>query len=201
MSSFTNVFAIFIVFLFIQVNGIKADTFNECDGVEDESYVISAGSCASYIYCNGDDSESFECEEGQYFDVENGSCDDKENVFCPLDETDEEGGEEEEPEEPEETEEPITSTPVTPITTTAEAITRPSTVIEIVDQPPLIMETCPSTEDPNRIVLVGSSNSCSDYYVCYHGQALEMHCMDHLHFNGLTGKCDFPENSNCKVCI
>lgn len=188
-NNFLIVFIISIIYLLTVIN---AETFEECEGFED-TYVASSESCSSYIYCDGDDSIMDECEDGEYFDVDNQYCDAQENVFCPLDNVD---GGEEEPEEPEEPEEVVT-TPV--VTTTTAPDVNVTTPMDILDIPPVIRDSCPSADDPNQIVLIANSNSCSDYYVCYHGHALEMHCMDHLHFNTLTGKCDFPENAHCKV--
>lgn len=187
------------------------ETFDECEGAEPGTYVASSQSCSAFIYCDGEDSILDECEEGLYFDGE--ECDDKDNVECPLDNANggdgdgdgEEGGDgEEEPEERPEAPAPQPSvTKPPPVTTTATSA--PTTPIdstpEIIDVPPIVRDTCPPNDDPNQIVLIGNSNSCSDYYVCYHGNAIAMHCMDHLHFNAASGKCDFPENANCKVSL
>lgn len=196
-----KVFAIFVLCSFNLMSGINADTFEECKDVDPETYVASSESCSAYILCDGDDSELYECDEGEYFDIESESCDAKENVFCPL-ENNEEGGEDGDGED--ETEEPEEETTIASFTTTfttVTPITSSTTTVEILDIPPIVKDTCPATDDPNQIVYTSSNNSCSDFYVCYHGHPVEMHCTDHLHFNTLTGKCDFPENSNCKVTI
>lgn len=190
---------------------LNAEVYEECEGVEPGTYVSWSQSCSAYIYCDNEDSIMDECDEGQYFDGE--SCDDKDNVECPLDDVGdgEDGDAEEEPEAPEEPEEPeivvqettATSTAATTTDTTLTSDQQTSTdsspPLEIVDIPPVVKDTCPQVDDPNQIVLIANSNSCMDYYVCYHGHAIGMHCMDHLHFNLATGKCDFPENANCKV--
>uniref|UniRef100_T1PP46 Chitin binding Peritrophin-A n=1 Tax=Musca domestica TaxID=7370 RepID=T1PP46_MUSDO len=189
------------------------ETFDECEGAEPGTYVASSQSCSAFIYCDGEDSILDECEEGLYFDGE--ECDDKDNVECPLDNANggdgdgdgdgEEGGDgEEDPEETPEAPAPQPSVTKPPPVTTA-ATSAPTTPIdstpEIIDVPPIVRDTCPPNDDPNQIVLIGNSNSCSDYYVCYHGNAIAMHCMDHLHFNAASGKCDFPENANCKLAV
>ncbi|KAM7355799.1 uncharacterized protein ACRADG_001749 [Cochliomyia hominivorax] len=189
-----------------QIITSKAETYDECEDVDPETYVPSSESCSSYIFCNGEDSVLYECDEGEYYDRESESCDAKENVVCPLDENgdgdgDGEGGDGEngdgnDGENPEETTTVATTTTATTTTTLETTATTPA---EIFDIPPVVKDSCPATDDPNQIVYVSSNNSCSDYYVCYHGHPLEMHCTDHLHFNTLTGKCDFPENSNCKI--
>lgn len=191
----------------------SAEYFDECDGVDDLSYVASSQSCSAFIYCNGEESTLDECEEGEYFNGE--ECEDKDNVYCALDDVDNESGEEGDGdgdgEEPEESEVPdeepeevqVETTKATPPPTTPAPTTPPPAPVdfplETLDVPPIVRDACPATDDPNQIVLILNSNSCSDYYVCYHGHAIAMHCMDHLHFNAATGKCDFPENAKCKV--
>ncbi|XP_061399102.1 protein obstructor-E-like [Musca vetustissima] len=186
---------------------VAGESFDECEGVDPGTYVASSQSCSAFIYCDGEDSILDECEDGLYFDGE--ECDDKDNVECPLDNANGGDGEEEngdgEDEEPEEApeEEVIQPSKTTPAPATVVATIAPTTPVynpaEILDVPPIVMDTCPPSDDPNQIVLISNSNSCSDYYVCYHGNAIAMHCMDHLHFNVATGKCDFPENAKCKV--
>ncbi|XP_036327544.1 peritrophin-1-like [Rhagoletis pomonella] len=43
------------------------------------------------------------------------------------------------------------------------------------------------------------AQSCTDYFLCYHGHPIEMRCTDNLHFNIYTAKCDFPENVQCML--
>ncbi|XP_065361902.1 probable chitinase 10 [Calliphora vicina] len=197
-----KVFVFFAACTFCCLAGINADTFDECEDIDPDTYVASSESCSAYILCNGDDSELLECDEGEYFDSESESCDAKENVVCPLDNNegedgdgDEDGNGDGDGDEPEET---STAAPTT-IATTTEPVTSATTTAEILDIPHLVKDSCPSSDDPNQIIYVSSNNTCSDYYVCYHGHPIEMHCTDHLHFNALSGKCDFPENSNCKI--
>ncbi|KAI8121389.1 hypothetical protein FF38_05993 [Lucilia cuprina] len=196
-----KVFVIVTVFMGSLITHINADTFDECEDIDPDTYVASSESCSAYILCNGDDSELFECDEGEYFDSESESCDAKENVVCPLDNNEGEDGEGDGDGDGEQPEEPVVTTvaPTTIATTTVPPVTMATTPAEILDIPPVVKDSCPATDDPNQIVYISSSDTCSDYYVCYHGHRIEMHCTDHLHFNTLTGKCDFPENSNCKI--
>lgn len=187
-----------VVWLFCISNLVTADTFGECEDVESDTYVLSSESCASYILCDGDDSVLYECDEGEYFDVESSSCDAKENVECPLDNNEDENGDESE-DGPESAEVSTSATTTTVATTITMELTTPSAPDAILNIIPIVKDTCPFTDDPKQIIYIISNNSCSDYYVCYHGHPVEMHCTDHLHFNMLTGKCDFPENANCKV--
>ncbi|XP_073837994.1 peritrophin-1-like [Musca autumnalis] len=185
---------------------VAAELFDECEGVDPGTYVASSQSCSAFIYCDGEDSTLDECEDGQYFDGE--ECDDQDNVECPLDKVD--GEEEEQEEQDEEEEEPVKEKPQPVQTTTQPPTTEAQTIAtttpvyipsEILDVAPIVKDSCPPNDDPNQIVLISNSNSCSDYYVCYHGNAIAMHCMDHLHFNVATGKCDFPENAKCKLAV
>ncbi|KAH8303691.1 hypothetical protein KR018_011701 [Drosophila ironensis] len=87
----------------------SADHFDECEGVDDETFVQSWDSCQSYVYCQGEDSLKGDCEDGEYFDGETGGCDLAANVQCFLDEVDEPA--EPEPEEPEVEEPEVPATP------------------------------------------------------------------------------------------
>ncbi|EDW18217.1 probable chitinase 10 [Drosophila mojavensis] len=51
----------------------------------------------------------------------------------------------------------------------------------------------------DRIVYVGSSSSCSKYYICYYGQAILQECSEELHWNAVTAKCDLPERAKCTL--
>ncbi|EDX15732.1 GD17570 [Drosophila simulans] len=44
---------------------------------------------------------------------------------------------------------------------------------------------------------MASNNSCTNYYLCYHGHAMEMHCDNELYFNSLSGQCDYPDKVQC----
>ncbi|XP_075161036.1 uncharacterized protein LOC142233855 [Haematobia irritans] len=186
---------------------VSAETFDECDGIEDGTYVSSFDSCSAFIYCDGEESVLDDCGDGFYFNGE--ECDFEANVQCPLDEIDngngdddDDGNGEEEPDgEPEEEEEETSkaTTASSSVATTPAPTSSIDFPGDIIDMPPIVRDACPITDDPNQIVLITNSNSCSDYYVCYHGHAIGMHCMDHLHFNAATGKCDFPENAKCRL--
>ncbi|XP_036327549.1 probable chitinase 10 [Rhagoletis pomonella] len=188
-----------------------ADTFEECDNAEEGTFVKSTQSCQTYIYCDGDNSYSGDCDEGQYFDGE--SCDDAENVYCALDvpEDPEQPAVSEDPDEPVP---PATSTPKTTTTTRLpQATTIPTTTITTTTttssesintlEPhailPVVRDQCPASDDPEQLVLLTNAQSCTDYFLCYHGHPIEMRCTDNLHFNIYTAKCDFPENVQCML--
>ncbi|XP_068154964.1 probable chitinase 10 [Drosophila tropicalis] len=169
---------------------VRAEIFDECADEEDGTYVQSWESCQSYVYCMGEDSGRGDCDDGEYFDADSGSCDARENVRCFLDEVDEppieEPDDEEQVEEEEEQPEP---TPPT--------VTEPNAEVDFLNIAPVVKPTCPITDDPSQVILMPSNDSCTDYYLCYHGHAMEMHCTDQLHFNSFTGQCDYPEKAHC----
>ncbi|XP_062137356.1 probable chitinase 10 isoform X2 [Drosophila sulfurigaster albostrigata] len=51
----------------------------------------------------------------------------------------------------------------------------------------------------DRIVYIGSSTSCNNYYICYYGQAIPQTCSAELHWNAVTAKCDLPERAQCTL--
>ncbi|KAH8303616.1 hypothetical protein KR018_007150, partial [Drosophila ironensis] len=59
--------------------------------------------------------------------------------------------------------------------------------------------TLAQQQQSDRIVYVGSSGSCSKYYICYYGQAIQQECSSQLHWNAMTGKCDVPERAQCTL--
>ncbi|XP_016959235.3 probable chitinase 10 [Drosophila biarmipes] len=172
---------------------INADHFEECEGAEDETFVQSWESCQSYVYCQGEDSLKGECGEGEYFDAATGECDVAANVQCFLDEVDEPADPEPEPEAEEEEE----IVPATPQPT--EPPTAPPTEVDILDIAPVVKPSCPISDDPSQVILMASNESCTNYYLCYHGHAMEMHCTNQLYFNSISGQCDYPENVQCAL--
>ncbi|XP_061390062.1 chondroitin proteoglycan-2-like [Musca vetustissima] len=58
---------------------------------------------------------------------------------------------------------------------------------------------CPAEDDPLNLVFLQHPKSCSDYFMCYHGEPIAMHCSHSLHFDVRTRKCDYPENVKCQV--
>jgi len=53
--------------------------------------------------------------------------------------------------------------------------------------------------ESDRIVYIGSSTSCNNYYICYYGQAILQTCSVELHWNAVTAKCDLPERAQCTL--
>ncbi|KAH8259169.1 hypothetical protein KR026_000270, partial [Drosophila bipectinata] len=174
----------------------SADHFDECDGVEDETFVQSWESCQSYVYCQGEDSIKGDCDDGEYFDGETGGCDAAANVQCFLDEVDEPAEPEPEP-EPEEPEDGNDSTP--PTEAPSPPIQEPPTEVDFLDIAPVVKPNCPFSDDPSQVILMASNESCSNYYLCYHGHAMEMHCTNQLYFNSISGQCDLRENVQCAL--
>lgn len=199
-----QIILIVLIFLLPYLRITNAEIFEECENEPEDTFVKSLQSCQMYIYCNGDDSYSGECDEGQYFDGD--ACDDEENVYCFLDDAGElDPADPVEPEEPVETAAPFTTRPTVTTTTQSPQTTTnndfsTSTLVPIVVAP-IVRDQCPIVEDSQTIVFTANTESCTDYYLCYHGQAIEMRCTDNLHFNIHTAKCDFPENVQCMVSV
>lgn len=63
----------------------------------------------------------------------------------------------------------------------------------------LISTECPLIDNPHQMILVPHPTSCSDYFICYRGEKMVMHCSSMLHFNANTGKCDYAENVRCQT--
>ncbi|XP_033150647.1 uncharacterized protein LOC108598240 [Drosophila busckii] len=186
-------FALILFVFLIYGKYTRAEVFEECENVPEETFVATSDSCQSYFYCNGDDSMRGDCPPGEYFDGE--TCDVAENVPCFLDNND--NGEEvtdsaEEPEEPQKSDEPDMPDPTPP------TINAPSTV-DVLNIAPVIKPSCPVSDDPTQVIMMANNASCTDYYLCYHGHAMEMHCPDQLHFNAHTGQCDYPEKAHCPL--
>ncbi|KAH8303690.1 hypothetical protein KR018_011702 [Drosophila ironensis] len=192
-----------------------ADTFDECAGAESFSFVESPKSCAHFIYCDGDDSYDGECEEGEYFSADMQLCEPMGDIDCRTGLALVEAP----PETQENTQDNNSGVAVTPgvpnSTISAELNTTQAPGASVTTRPSAnetgasasgsgvsgidlsVANQCPSLDNQNRIVLLPNANSCSDYFICYRGEALPMSCAASLHFNSRTGKCDHPENVKC----
>ncbi|XP_017010133.2 probable chitinase 10 [Drosophila takahashii] len=200
-----RVFATILVSLLL-LGPCLADVFAECNDGNSLSFVNSPKSCAHYIFCNGDESYDGECEEGEYFSPDMEMCEPMGDIDCRTGlavQTD--SSTEISSSEPSEVEEPTTIA----VNTTA----RPSVIVTLrpsVNQngstnptpispgiEVIVTNVCPQMDNQSRIALLPNQNSCSDYYICYRGEALPLSCAASLHFNSRTGKCDHPENVRC----
>ncbi|KAF2895990.1 hypothetical protein ILUMI_10190 [Ignelater luminosus] len=58
--------------------------------------------------------------------------------------------------------------------------------------------SCPwDAEDPKHDVLLPHDTDCSKFYMCTHGEKVEMPCPSGLHFNPDKNYCDYPGNVKC----
>lgn len=141
--------------------------------------------CSHYIVCDEDEPYHEFCPDGLLFNPDIQDCDDPDYVDCgneyydsgEYEDYDDYSEEEEEEEDEEES-------------TENEVDDRDN------DDPG---SPCPPNDNPTKVVFVASKTSCSEFFLCYHGVAISMHCTDSLHFNSITKKCDFPRNANCRV--
>ncbi|KAM7357894.1 uncharacterized protein ACRADG_003059 isoform 2-T2 [Cochliomyia hominivorax] len=87
----------------------------------------------------------------------------------------------------------------TSTTTSSSSPTSTSTTIQPPVLPSILPNSCPSVDNPNKAVFLSHPKSCSDYYLCYQGERLPMHCSNMLHFDVRQQKCDYPERVKCQV--
>ncbi|XP_051859517.1 uncharacterized protein LOC117571223 [Drosophila albomicans] len=188
-------FALFscLVLCMCSLRHVHGDVFEECSNSQEGSFVASWENCQSYVYCDGDDSILGQCDDGEYFDSESGACDLSTNVRCFLDEVDEPPM----PDEEEEVEAGDDDLPLEP-EPTPPTMDNPTTV-DYLNIAPVVKPNCPFSDDPSQVILMPNNASCTGYYLCYHGHAMEMHCTNDLHFNAQSGQCDHPENAHCAL--
>ncbi|XP_034655735.1 uncharacterized protein LOC117893281 [Drosophila subobscura] len=60
----------------------RGEEFPQCVNVEPETFVMAIEDCASYIYCNGEDSFRDSCPEHTYFDDKAQECAFDDAGFC-----------------------------------------------------------------------------------------------------------------------
>ncbi|XP_034481431.1 uncharacterized protein LOC117787096 [Drosophila innubila] len=185
-----------------------ADVFEQCNADNDQQFILSNRSCTHFILCNGEDSHEGECPEGDRFNAVEQMCELMEDIDCrtgqPINTdngavTEAQGN--------------VTAPPVNISTT---ATTPTSTAVQVPSPSPVnnstvisspissnsqvvttVASICPRNDNPNQIVLLAHDQSCTDYFICYGGQPISMHCAPTLHFNVRTGKCDKAEIVKC----
>ncbi|XP_005191191.2 uncharacterized protein LOC101894463 [Musca domestica] len=96
---------------------------------------------------------------------------------------------------------PTTFKPSTGITGTfAPSTAKPAPTGSSISTPIALPDAkCPAVDDPSNLVFLQNPKSCSDYFMCYHGEPIAMHCSHSLHFDIKTHKCDYPENVQCQL--
>lgn len=197
---------------------IKADYYEECEGVEQE-YVAVAEDCSYFIFCHGEDSFKNSCpDDSPYFSVEDQTCE-MDRKVCgdrPFPDGDfsseiEETTEEKEEEINNNVTAPNVEEAKPPLETTPASISlKPPTVLSsssssfqqttsTPSSPSILPSSCPAVDNPNKPIFLSHPKSCSDYYLCYQGQRLPMHCSNMLHFDVRQQKCDYPERVKCQV--
>lgn len=174
------------------------------------TFVAVSESCSKYIFCDGDNSFTGECDEGEAFNPQMETCDDRDFYQCEIDGISVSNTPNDNlPTAPNHPDigNPATTTDSTSInmetenlnillTTTSNPLTLTTITNPISSALPNI---CPLIDDPNNLVFLPDPKSCSDYFMCFNGNAIEMHCSAMLHFNRLTGRCDYPTNAKCQV--
>ncbi|XP_068154947.1 uncharacterized protein [Drosophila tropicalis] len=188
--------------------GCLGDIFEECNESNNGMYIASSKSCAHYIACEGEDSFEGECGEGDYFNAQDQVCELMLDMDCRTGSAVQAEPESEPIEGRPEQEVVVQNTTLLPtsiaVSTQSSAISPapsnalPSNIISTATPSVIVVATvCPTQDKLNQIVLLPNPNSCTDYFICYHGQTQVMSCSPQLHFNPSTGKCDRPENAKC----
>ncbi|KAH8307128.1 hypothetical protein KR044_005628 [Drosophila immigrans] len=167
-----------------------ADVYEQCNDDNDQQFIVSNTSCAHFILCNGEDSHEGQCPEGDRFNGEEQMCELMEDFDCRIGQSLDLNNS------------IITETsPASTSTSTVAPVTSPSPAPSISSSNSQVVTTvasiCPRADNPNQIVLMAHDQSCSDYFICYGGQPIAMHCAPSLHFNVKTGKCDKAEIVKC----
>ncbi|KNC32670.1 hypothetical protein FF38_13213 [Lucilia cuprina] len=221
MSHKYYVLILLIAGLWTSVNG---DYFEECDG-EENTYIAVQEDCSYYILCHGEDSYRDSCpEDSPYFSLEEQTCDMDRNVCGdrPFPNGEFESGEVVESTE-ESTNSPTQSSSsvsvavstttaglTTTTTTSPTSVIIPTSTTSLVTTAPQIITTpnhitphlpsfCPAVDNPNKAIFLPHPKSCTEYFLCYHGERLPMHCSNMLHFDARQQKCDYPEKVKCQI--
>ncbi|KAH8396904.1 hypothetical protein KR215_006176 [Drosophila sulfurigaster] len=183
-----------------------ADIFEQCNEENDQQFIVSNTSCTHFILCNGEDSHEGECPDGDRFNAEEQLCELMEDIDCRTGQSIDINNNiitESATSAPETTTTTQTSTlAVLQTTSPSPADSSPASSLAISSSNPVftsVASICPRADNPNQIVLLAHEQSCSDYFICYGGQPIAMHCAPTLHFNVKTGKCDKAEIVKCLV--
>ncbi|XP_018793170.1 PREDICTED: peritrophin-48-like [Bactrocera latifrons] len=207
------------------VIGVYNDTYEACENKPNYAFITSNTSCRHYIYCAGDESYEGECADGDYFNELLQTCDPEQLVTCQLYNTSSPNPSSMQTAPTQAAMNTTasstfsstviassTSAPIQ-ITTSQTNSDNTSTTSALSESiatsvaPPvtegaiaiIISTECPLTDNPNQMIFVPHPKTCSDYFICFRGQQMAMHCSSMLHFNSNTGKCDYAENVRCQT--
>lgn len=180
---------------FVQTTGRKRPIKqNPCKGFPDDTFISNPRGCKYFFYCQDGKAIEAYCPQGMWFNPQLSICDHPRNVDCHFDN-------------------PSTTTTVSPTTTTFYSstlttkrttttrltTTRDPTTTQPIDHNPAEETVSCPFKDKHEIKFIASNVDCQRYYICYHGRAHRMECIDELHWNPLEKKCDIPERAKCKV--
>ncbi|XP_033150646.1 peritrophin-1 [Drosophila busckii] len=154
---------------------IRQSSNGLCDGHSTNEFVAHPEVCRSFYLCGekGDAVLAF-CPPTMLFNPEKKLCDAAENVSCNN------------------MNDGTTSTNSPPSSSGND-------FDNIVTDPATYCASLMPQQANDRIVYIGSSSSCSRYYICYYRQAIMQECSAELHWNSLTAKCDLPERAQCTL--
>ncbi|XP_067644552.1 peritrophin-44 [Eurosta solidaginis] len=204
------------------VISVCGDIYEECNGKPSHAFITSNTSCSHYIYCSDNESYEGQCPDGDYFNELLQTCDPKELVDCKLKNST--GIDTNSPFNMQTPTMSPTMSSLLPITseittmdfntaTAYNSLIESTTMASMNTYAPstttapltnnetsiIVSSGCPVTDNPSQMIFVPNPKSCSNYFICYHGDKLTIHCSSSLHFNVKTGKCDYPENVRCQA--
>ncbi|XP_036216654.2 peritrophin-48 [Bactrocera oleae] len=229
MSSRQWYYKINVFFICSFIIGVHSDIYEACENKPNYAFIGSNTSCRHYIYCAGAESYEGECADGDYFNELLQTCDPEDLVNCELFNTSSFSSNQTAPNQATTITTTNTSFSSTAIATSDIPILNSSAPIQTalsqmnsdntsttsaiggslatsmappvtgVDMVIIISADCPLMDNPYQMIFVPHPKSCSDYFICYRGKQLAMHCSSMLHFNANTGKCDYAENVGCRT--
>lgn len=148
------------------------EPFNEsrvCKNRPDGYFVNNPINCAAFWICSNRLPHDGACNDGMNFNEEMQVCDTPENFFC------------------EESETPETTDPADP---TDEPTTE---TVESTTLPARRPFECPD----NEMASFPIPDTCTTYRLCFGGSFKIQRCADGLHFDEVSGQCDFADRIKC----
>ncbi|XP_035794802.1 uncharacterized protein LOC118467940 [Anopheles albimanus] len=178
----------------------SAQLVGPCAGVQDGVFVNDFSSCEGYFLCENGQPLPAACPPGFFFNEDEQLCDFPQNVFCYV--CSQPFGVELYP-SPSSCEKFITCSNGVSFEGTCSAGHKFDATQRICmrgDRAQCNTQPgCPAVDNPNEIVFLPGSQSCSEYFLCQAGSAIQRFCAPGLHWNRVAQRCDFPEIAQCPL--
>lgn len=162
-----------------------------CIGVPNGSLLPNPKDCATFYQCSNGNAFLLTCPAGLHFAVSMNQCEAPEVAQCKEidDETTTQST-------TTATQSPTTTQSTTPTTLTpTSSSSTTSTKIPGNDDDEEF--ECP--ENKEELEYFPSKTSCSEYYMCYNGEAFPMNCGEGLYWNQELGVCSNSQDVECNV--